>query len=120
MARIIRFNNCFDCPFGRSGIGIKRNDAMCKMNKDGSLSKFSYRLIWDGNSPPKNHCPFPKGIIISSCKGCPYVEENWGEYSCPKIEKRMLLKIKNPDKFHRYCPLESADCDRKIKRNNLP
>jgi hypothetical protein len=108
MAKVIRFNNCIDCPFGKEGIRLRKNDALCPMGPDGKR-RSSWLLVWDANKPPKNHCPFPKGIIFESCKKCPYVKDDWGTFCCPKIRKKSLIKIPDPDKFHKDCPLEGGD-----------
>ena len=106
MAKVIKFNNCINCPFGKEGWGLKKNDALCPMISSLNGHRV-WRLIWDADNPPKD-CPFPKGIIVTSCKVCPYVKENYGYY-CPKIEDRCLIEIENSDKFHKDCPLEGYD-----------
>ena len=110
MVKVIKFDNCIDCPFGKEDYtSLTRTGAMCPMIAS-YKGRWMWRLVWDAYNPPED-CPFPKGVIVPSCKQCPYVEENYGDYFCPKIEEKMLDPIKDPDKFHRYCPLEGKDCD---------
>jgi hypothetical protein len=95
MRRVIRFEVCKDCPFLKDW-GMYSCPVI-----GGKHVRGCSRWIPDINSKP-NDCPYPKGIIICGCGGCPYREREY----CTKIRKRSLVPIKGCKGFHEDCPLE--------------